>query len=73
MPEVIAELETCGRRIMFGDDNVMIHPKHSHELFEAMVPLAQDIKAIHDWILAAAPGPLSPFPGAPPGYPNCSP
>ena len=39
VPEVIAELETCGRRIMFGDDNVMIHPKHSHELFEAMVPL----------------------------------
>ena len=39
VPEVIAELETCGRRILFGDDNVMIHPKHSHELFEAMVPL----------------------------------
>lgn len=39
VPEVIAELETCGRRILFGDDNVMIHTKHSHELFEAMVPL----------------------------------
>jgi len=39
VPEVIAELETCGRRILFGDDNVMIHTKHSHELFEAMAPL----------------------------------
>ena len=35
----IAELETCGPRILFGDDNVMIHTKYSHELFEAMVPL----------------------------------
>ena len=26
-------------RILFGDDNVMIHTKYSHELFEAMVPL----------------------------------
>jgi radical SAM superfamily enzyme YgiQ (UPF0313 family) len=39
VPEVIAELETCGPRILFGDDNVMIHQKYSHELFEAMVPL----------------------------------
>jgi radical SAM superfamily enzyme YgiQ (UPF0313 family) len=39
VPEVIAELETCGSRILFGDDNVMIHTKYSHELFEAMVPL----------------------------------
>src|SRR5581483_10194947 len=39
VPEVIAELETCGPRILFGDDNVMIHTKYSHELFEAMVPL----------------------------------
>jgi radical SAM superfamily enzyme YgiQ (UPF0313 family) len=37
--EVIAELETVGPRILFGDDNVMIHTKYSHELFEAMVPL----------------------------------
>jgi radical SAM superfamily enzyme YgiQ (UPF0313 family) len=37
--EVIAELETCGPRILFGDDNVMIHVKYSHDLFEAMVPL----------------------------------
>lgn len=37
--EVITELETCGPRILFGDDNVMIHTKYSHDLFEAMVPL----------------------------------
>jgi radical SAM superfamily enzyme YgiQ (UPF0313 family) len=37
--EVIAELETVGKRVLFGDDNVMIHTKYSHELFEAMVPL----------------------------------
>jgi radical SAM superfamily enzyme YgiQ (UPF0313 family) len=36
---VIAELETVGKRVLFGDDNVMIHTKYSHELFEAMVPL----------------------------------
>ncbi len=39
MPEVIAELEEVGPRVLFGDDNVMIHTKYSHELFEAMVPL----------------------------------
>ena len=39
VPEVIGELETCGPRVLFGDDNVMIHTKYSHELFEAMVPL----------------------------------
>jgi radical SAM superfamily enzyme YgiQ (UPF0313 family) len=39
VPEVIDELATCGERILFGDDNVMIHTKYSHELFEAMVPL----------------------------------
>jgi radical SAM superfamily enzyme YgiQ (UPF0313 family) len=39
VPEVIAELETVGPRVLFGDDNVMIHTKYSHELFEAMVPL----------------------------------
>jgi radical SAM superfamily enzyme YgiQ (UPF0313 family) len=37
--EVIAELETVGPRVLFGDDNVMIHTKYSRELFEAMVPL----------------------------------
>ena len=39
VPEVIAELETVGPRVLFGDDNVMIHTKYSHELFEAMVPM----------------------------------
>jgi radical SAM superfamily enzyme YgiQ (UPF0313 family) len=37
--EVVAELEEVGPRVLFGDDNVMIHTKYSHELFEAMVPL----------------------------------
>ncbi len=37
--EVIVELEQVGPRILFGDDNVMIHTRYSHELFEAMVPL----------------------------------
>lgn len=37
--EVIAELEEVGPRVLFGDDNVMIHTKYSRELFEAMVPL----------------------------------
>jgi radical SAM superfamily enzyme YgiQ (UPF0313 family) len=37
--EVMVELEQCGPRILFGDDNVMIHVKYSKELFEAMVPL----------------------------------
>jgi radical SAM superfamily enzyme YgiQ (UPF0313 family) len=37
--EVIAELEEVGPRVLFGDDNVMIHTRYSRELFEAMVPL----------------------------------
>lgn len=38
--EVLTELEEdTGPRVLFGDDNVMIHQKYSHELFEAMVPL----------------------------------
>jgi len=37
--EVIRELEEVAPRVLFGDDNVMIHTKYSHELFEAMVPL----------------------------------
>ncbi len=41
VPEVIAELEVCGSRILFGDDNVMIHTKYSHELFTAMAPLGK--------------------------------
>jgi radical SAM superfamily enzyme YgiQ (UPF0313 family) len=39
--EVVAELEEVGPRVLFGDDNVMIHTKYSHELFEAMVPLGK--------------------------------
>ena len=39
--EVIAELEEVGPRVLFGDDNVMIHTKYSRELFEAMVPLGK--------------------------------
>jgi len=35
----LAELRTLGKLILFADDNVMIHQKYSHELFEAMVPL----------------------------------
>jgi radical SAM superfamily enzyme YgiQ (UPF0313 family) len=42
VPEVVAELEGCGSRILFGDDNVMIHTKYSHELFNAMAPLGKD-------------------------------
>jgi radical SAM superfamily enzyme YgiQ (UPF0313 family) len=37
--EVLDELEEVGPRVLFGDDNVMIHTKYSRELFEAMVPL----------------------------------
>ncbi len=37
--EVIAELKLLGRRVMFADDNVMIHRKYSGELFERMVEL----------------------------------
>lgn len=39
--EVIAELEEVGPRVLFGDDNVMIHTKYSRALFEAMVPLGK--------------------------------
>lgn len=37
--EVIGELEEVGPRVLFGDDNVMIHTRYSKALFEAMVPL----------------------------------
>ncbi len=39
VPDVLRELERCGPRVLFGDDNVMVHVKYSRELFEAMVPL----------------------------------
>ena len=34
--EVLSELRSLGKLIMFGDDNVMIHRKYSGELFERM-------------------------------------
>lgn len=37
--EVLAELETLGKLIMFGDDNVMIHRAYSKDLFTRMIPL----------------------------------
>lgn len=37
--EVLAELATLGKFIMFGDDNVMIHRKYSRDLFTRMIPL----------------------------------
>lgn len=37
--EVIAELRTLGKFIMFGDDNVMIHRKYSEDLFTRMADL----------------------------------
>jgi radical SAM superfamily enzyme YgiQ (UPF0313 family) len=40
--EVITELEQLGPRILFGDDNVMIHTKYSHDLFTAMAPLRKN-------------------------------
>jgi radical SAM superfamily enzyme YgiQ (UPF0313 family) len=37
--EVLAELSTLGKLIMFGDDNVMIHRAYSKDLFTRMIPL----------------------------------
>ncbi|HEY3494465.1 MAG TPA: radical SAM protein [Polyangiaceae bacterium] len=37
--EVLSELRSLGKLILFGDDNVMIHRKYSGELFERMAPL----------------------------------
>ncbi|MGC4086797.1 MAG: radical SAM protein [Polyangiaceae bacterium] len=37
--EVLAELRTLGKLIMFADDNVMIHRKYSGELFRRMAEL----------------------------------
>lgn len=37
--EVLAELRTLGKLVMFADDNVMIHRKYSEDLFRRMIPL----------------------------------
>lgn len=37
--EVVAELKTLGRLVMFADDNVMVHRQYSKELFTKMIPL----------------------------------
>jgi radical SAM superfamily enzyme YgiQ (UPF0313 family) len=37
--EVLAELKTLGRLILFADDNVMVHRKYSAELFTRMAEL----------------------------------
>lgn len=37
--EVIRELKTLGKLILFADDNVMIHRAYSKELFTKMIPL----------------------------------
>ncbi|HEY3357099.1 MAG TPA: radical SAM protein [Polyangia bacterium] len=37
--EVVAEVERLGRLVMFADDNVLVHPRHSPALLEALVPL----------------------------------
>jgi radical SAM superfamily enzyme YgiQ (UPF0313 family) len=39
--EVLTELGTLGKLVMFGDDNVMLHRKYSRELFTRMVPLGK--------------------------------
>lgn len=39
--EVLAELASLGRLVMFADDNVMIHQRHSRELFTRMIPLGK--------------------------------
>jgi radical SAM superfamily enzyme YgiQ (UPF0313 family) len=37
--EVLGELQSLGKLVLFGDDNVMIHRRYSAELFERMIPL----------------------------------
>ncbi|HEV7730710.1 MAG TPA: radical SAM protein [Candidatus Binatia bacterium] len=37
--DVLAELDTLGRMVMFGDDNVMIHRAYSKDLFTRMIPM----------------------------------
>jgi radical SAM superfamily enzyme YgiQ (UPF0313 family) len=39
--EVLAELHTLGRLVMFGDDNVMIHRAYARDLFTRMIPLGK--------------------------------
>ena len=39
--EVLAELRTLGKLIMFADDNVMIHRRYSEDLFKRMAPLGK--------------------------------
>jgi len=39
--EVLTELGSLGKLILFGDDNVMIHRKYSGELFSRMAPLGK--------------------------------
>ncbi|MCU0692978.1 MAG: B12-binding domain-containing radical SAM protein, partial [Polyangiaceae bacterium] len=36
VPEVLGELERVGPRVLFADDNVMLHPRHGSELLQAM-------------------------------------
>ena len=37
--EVLSELRTLGKLILFADDNVMVHRQYSKELFTRMIPL----------------------------------
>lgn len=39
--EVLSELRTLGKLVMFGDDNVMIHRRYSEELFQRMGELGK--------------------------------
>jgi radical SAM superfamily enzyme YgiQ (UPF0313 family) len=39
--DVLAELRTLSRLVMFGDDNVMIHRAYSRDLFTRMAPLGK--------------------------------
>jgi len=39
--EVLAELRTLGKYVLFADDNVMIHRRHSAELFSRMVGIGK--------------------------------
>ncbi len=39
--EVLAELRSLGKLVMFGDDNVMIHRQYSRDLFTRMIPLGK--------------------------------
>jgi radical SAM superfamily enzyme YgiQ (UPF0313 family) len=37
--DVLGELDTLGKLVMFGDDNVMIHRAYSKDLFTRMIPM----------------------------------